>query len=331
MAFKIVAYGVRDNEIPYFNELNQEHYELKLIPELLSHDNIATAQGMDGVLLRANCVADAQNLRQMNEWGIKYVFTRTVGYNHIDLAAAQKNHQIVARVPAYSPHAVADLAFTLGLTLQRHVSLAAFNSRNRDFRVTPEEFSLEIPDLTVGIVGTGHIGLVEAKSYKALGATVLGYDVYQSDAAKEVVKFVEQDELFAQSDIVSLHVPYFPGKNDHFINAKLISLMQPTAVLVNTARAEIVAVLDVIDALKKNQLGGFATDVIENERDYIGQKVTTIADAQLQELVNLYPRVLITPHIGSYTKKALIDMIRISYDNFHEVLTTGTCKNIVKE
>ncbi len=331
MSFKIVAYGVRNTEIPYFNELNKNHYELKLIPELLSHDNIETTKGMDGVLLRANCVADKTNLDQMKKWGIKYVFTRTVGYNHIDLAAAHKNHQLVARVPAYSPHAVADLAFTLGLSLQRHVSLATFNSKNMDFRITPEEFSLEIPDLTIGIVGTGHIGLTEAKNYKALGSTVLGYDVYQSAEAKKIVKFVKQEDLFAQSDIISLHVPYFPGKNDQFINSELISLMKPTALLVNTARAEIVKTSDIISAIKKKQLGGFATDVITHEKDYFGQKVTKINDPQLQELINLYPRVLITPHIGSYTKKALIDMIQISYENFHDVLTTGTTKNLIQE
>ena len=107
--------------------------------------------------------------------------------------------------------------------------------------------------------------------------------------------------------------------------------MKPTSLLVNTARAEIVKTSDIISAIKKKQLGGFATDVITHEKDYFGQKVTKISDPQLQELINLYPRVLITPHIGSYTKKALIDMIQISYENFHDVLTTGTTKNLIQE
>ncbi|MBA1394627.1 lactate dehydrogenase, partial [Lactobacillus sp. XV13L] len=124
MTFKIVAYGVRENEVSYFKNLNKYNYELKLIPELLTHENINTAQGMDAVLLRANCIADEENLNKLKNWGIKYVFTRTVGYNHIDLKAIKANDQIVARVPSYSPHAVADLAFSLGLTLQRHISLA---------------------------------------------------------------------------------------------------------------------------------------------------------------------------------------------------------------
>ncbi|BDR57967.1 NAD(P)-dependent oxidoreductase [Xylocopilactobacillus apicola] len=331
MTFKIVAYGVRENEKPYFVKLNKYNYELKLLPELLNHENIETAKGMDAVLLRANCIADAENLNLMKKWGIKYVFTRTVGYNHIDLAAAKANQQLVARVPSYSPHAVADLAFTLGLTLARHVSLASFNSYQKDFQVKPEEFSREIRDLTIGIVGTGRIGVVEANNYKTLGAKVLGYDVYQSDAAKEVVQFVEQGELFSQADIVSLHVPYFPGKNDRFINAELIAKMKPDAILVNTARAEIVDVDAVVSALKNQKIGGFATDVIDHEQDYLGQKVDEIKDPTLRELTALYPRVIITPHIGSYTVEALKDMISISYDNFNEVLQSGTSQNLVIE
>ncbi|WP_461218716.1 NAD(P)-dependent oxidoreductase [Lapidilactobacillus salsurivasis] len=329
--FKIVAYGVRENEVPFFEKLNRYNYDLKLLPEYLNHDNIDTAKGADAVLLRANCVADATNLAKMKNWGIKYVFTRTVGFNHIDLAAADANGQLVARVPSYSPNAVADLALTLGLTLQRHVAFAAYHSQAKDFRVLPEEFSSEIRNLTVGIIGTGHIGIAEARSYQALGAKVLGYDIYQSDEAKEVVTFVEQADLLAQADIVSLHVPYIKGENDRFINADLLKLMKPTAILVNTARAEVTNVADIVAALQAGKLGGFAADVIDDEKDYLGKNLQDqpIKNADLAALIDLYPRVILTPHIGSYTKEALTDMINISYDNFNEVLTTGTSKNLL--
>ncbi|NVY95600.1 lactate dehydrogenase [Lactobacillus sp. DCY120] len=330
MNFKIAAYGVRENEVEYFQKLNQYHYQLKLIPELLTTENLATAQGMDAVLLRANCTANAKNLAQLKDWGIKYIFTRTVGFNHIDLEAAQANGQIVARVPSYSPHAVADLAFSLGLTLQRHLSLAAFNSHQQNFQVLTEEFSREIHDLTVGIVGTGRIGVTEAQNYRALGARVLGYDVFQSPQAQKIVEFVDQDQLFQTADIVSLHVPYFPGKNDRFVNQELVQKMKPGAILINTARAEIVDTSAVATALENGHLGGFATDVLDNEKQYLGKEVATIPDPTLKRLLALYPRVLITPHIGSYTEEALTDMIQISYDNFHQVLTTGTCPNLVQ-
>lgn len=327
--FKIAAYGVRDNEKPYFQQLNTYGYELTLISDLLTHDNLATANHHDAVLLRANCQADATTLLQLKEWGIRYVFTRTVGFNHIDLQAAKENGQLVARVPSYSPHAVADLAFSMGLTLQRHVALAAYRSHQGNFKVMPDEFSGEIRHLTVGIIGTGHIGLAEAQNYKALGAKVLGYDPYPSEAARQVVSFVEQATLLQQADIVSLHVPYFPGKNDCFFNADLLALMKPTAILINTARAEIADTAAIIAALKADRLAAFGTDVIDHEGQFIGHDLSQQlpVDEPLQTLLDLYPRVLVTPHIGSYTEEALTDMIKISYDNFNDVLTTGHCAN----
>lgn len=108
MTFKIAAYGVRENEIAYFNKLNKYDYELTLLADNLTHDNVDTAKGHDAVLIRANNIADAQNLATLAEYGIKYVFTRTVAYSHIDLAAAKANGQTVAYVPSYSPYAVGD-------------------------------------------------------------------------------------------------------------------------------------------------------------------------------------------------------------------------------
>lgn len=135
--FKIICYGVRSNEVDLFNRLNKCDYQLTLEETLLSHDNIETAQNHDAVLLRGNCVADRQNLAKMKEYGIRYVFTRTVGYNHIDLEAAEEFDQIVARVPGYSPNSVAELALTLGMTLLRNVQYTADLTSKADFRVTP--------------------------------------------------------------------------------------------------------------------------------------------------------------------------------------------------
>ena len=331
MTFKITAYGVRENEIPFFNKLNKYDYELNLVSDNLSHDNIETANGSDGVLLRANNVADKQNLDQLNQWGVKYVFTRTVGYNHIDLETAKANGQYVAYVPGYSPNAVADLAFTLAQNIQRNTALAINNSSKGDFKVYPEEFATEMHDLTVGIIGTGRIGVAEAKLWNGTGAKVLGYDVFESDYAKENLKFVSQDELLAQSDIVSLHVPHFPGENDNFFNKDLISKMKDGSILVNTARAEITDEQAIIDAVKNNKLRGFATDVITREKDIFGKDFNGEKTGYdiVDQMIDLYPKIIITPHLGSYTSAALSDMISISFDNFNDVLTNGKSDNLL--
>ncbi|AXY25059.1 lactate dehydrogenase [Suicoccus acidiformans] len=329
---KIACYGVRPNEVTTFEENNKYNYDLTLYEELLTHDNIETAKGHDAVLLRANCVADRKNLEIMKDYGIDLVFTRTVGFNHIDLDAAKDLGQKVARVPGYSPNAIAELAVTMAMTLLRNVQYTADRTSRADFRVTPQMFSREIRNCTVGIIGTGRIGLVEAQMYKAMGARVLGYDVFQSDAAKEVVEFVEQDELLAQSDIVSMHVPHIPGENDEMINKDFLSKMCNDAILVNTARAEIQDTEAIVEALKNDELYGYATDVIPNEGDVFFKSFDSVDDIpvdSVRELTKLYPKAIITPHVGSNTDEAVKNMVEYSFDNFNDVLETGTSDNLL--
>ncbi|MEF2291773.1 MULTISPECIES: 2-hydroxyacid dehydrogenase [Virgibacillus] len=331
MNFKIVCYGVRENETAFFHKLNLYQFQLKLIKPLLTHENIETAEGADGVLLRANCTADRKNLKKLQEYGVKYVFTRTVGYNHIDLEAAKDYNIYVARVPSYSPNAIAELALTLAMSLLRHTAYTTAKTANKDFTVDPVMFSKEVRNCKVGIIGTGKIGLTEAKLFKGLGATVLGYDIYQSEAAKRVVTFKELDELLKESDIVSIHVPYLPGENEKMINKSFISKMKDGAILINTARGELQDNEAILEALLTKKMEGFATDVFANEKEIFFQKFTNNdeLDPTVKGLIELYPRVLITPHIGSNTDEALKNMIETSYQNFYDVLTIGRTSNAV--
>lgn len=331
--FKIACYGVRPNEVPYFNQFNKYDYQLTFIEELLTHENITTAKNHDAVLLRGNCVADKENLEKLNNYGIRYVFTRTVGVNHIDLAVAENYHMHVARVPSYSPNAIAELSLTLAMMLLRHTAYATNRTAHKNFIVDETMFSKEVRNCTVGIIGTGRIGLTEAKLFSGLGAHVIGYDVYQSDAAKEVLTFKTQDELLAESDIVSIHVPHIPGKNDQMINQTFLGKMKSDAILVNTARGELQDNKAILTALENNQLAGFGTDVFANEKDLFFKAFKIdqpLPDPIIQKLIDLYPRVLVTPHIGSNTDEALKNMITTSFDNFNDILTAGISKNEVK-
>lgn len=333
MTLKVVCYGVRPNEVPFFEKLNKYNFELKLVEELLNHDNIATAEGMDAVILRGNCVADRINIEKMNEYGIKYVFTRTVGFNHIDLQAAADYNMSVARVPGYSPNAIAELSLTLAMSLLRHVAHTVNKTSKYDFCVDGTMFNKEIRNCKVGIIGTGKIGLTEAKLFKGLGADVYGFDVFQSEEAKHVVKFVEMDDLLERCDIVSLHVPYFPGKNDKMVNAEFISKMKDGAILINTARGELQDNAAILEAIKSGKLDGFGTDVFENEAEFFFKNFENgddISDQVVRELVDLYPKVLVTPHVGSNTDEALSNMIEISYDNLNDMLTKGSTANAIE-
>lgn len=330
---KIVCYGVRPIEKPYFEKLNKYHYDLKLVPAYLNHENVTEAEGCDAVLVRGNCVCDRQNLSKFKDYGISWVFTRTVGFNHYDLKAAKDLGIKIARVPNYSPYAVANLAFTLGCNLVRHVNQATYQVHQGDFIVEPEYFATEFNRLTVGIYGAGKIGAIEGKMWHELGAKVLAYDPYPSDFARQYVKFVPEDQLLSQSDLVSVHVPYFPGKNDNLINQAYLDKMQPSAFLVNTARGQLADTAAIAKAVQNGKLAGYAADVIVDETKINGHKFKAISEVpnkDVQALMNLYPKVLITPHMGSFTEPALTDMISISFDNFHILQTTGKLQNKVE-
>lgn len=331
MTLKVVCYGVRKNEVDFFHQLNKHNFDLSLIEDLLNHGNIDTAKGMDAVVLRGNCLADRQNIEKMKEYGVKYLFTRTVGYNHIDLQAAADCDMHVARVPSYSPNAIAELSLTLAMSLLRHTTYTTHKTANRDFTVDGVMFSKEIRNCKVGIIGTGKIGLTEAKLFKGLGAEVLGYDLYPNGNAKKYVTYVELDELLKESDIVSLHVPYFPGKNDKMVNAEFIEKMKSGAILINTARGELQDNEAILQALQSHKLEGFGTDVFANEASIFFQKFdeTKLLDPTVQALVDLYPRVLITPHVGSNTDEALSNMIETSFENLHDMITLGSTPNAI--
>lgn len=328
---KITSYGVRPIEQPYFERLNTYDFDMHYVEALLTHDNVEESKGSDAVLVRGNCVVDRQNLQKFADWGIKYVFTRSVGFNHMDLQAGADLGIEMARVPGYSPYAVAELAMTMGLNLFRHVNMAVNQTRQANFTITNAMFSKEIHTATVGIVGAGRIGLTEAKLYKALGAKVLAYDPYPSDEAKEVTELRDLPSLLADSDIVSIHVPYFPGKNENLVNEDFVSQMKQGAVLINTARGELADVSAIIAGLDAGKLSGYGADVVLDEVEIIGHAfdaVTDVPNETVRQLIQ-HDNVLVTPHVGSYTESALQDMISISYKNFHDILTTGKTKNAI--
>lgn len=171
----------------------------------------------------------------------------------------------------------------------------------------PQYFATEFNRLTIGIFGAGKIGVAEAKLWDGIGATVLAYEPFPSDQAKQYVNFVSQDELVQKSDVVSVHVSYFLKK------------MKTSAYLVNTARGELADTQAIADAIRSGEIAGYGGDVIVDEKHLVGKKFESIGqepDPAVRELMSLYPKVLMTPHMGSFTKPALEDMISISYENF---------------
>lgn len=325
---KLICYGVRKVEKSYFEKLNKFGYELTLVEELMNDTNVELIEGHEAVMLRANCPANRKNLEKMKNFGVKYLLTRTVGYNHIDLDAAYEMGFKMARVPRYSPNAIAELAITFAMNLVRKGSYMINRTRDKNFVVDEYMFSPEIRNLTVGVIGTGKIGYTAAKLFHGLGAKVIAYDLYPNEEAKSILEYVSLDELNRTADIITLHCPYIKGENDNLIGGEFISNLKDGAIIINTARGELQNVEDIIKGLENGKIGGFATDVFSNEKEFFFKDMTGKAiDEKVEKLLSLYPKVLVTPHIGSYTDEALTNMIEISYENLQEYLETGDCTN----
>ena len=218
------------------------------------------------------------------------------------------------------------------MSLLRQTTYTANRTKDGDFVVDSQMFCKEIRNCKVGIIGLGKIGLTEATLFKGLGAEIIGYDPYPSEAAKEVATFKSLDELLAESDIVSIHVPYIPSVNEKMINREFLEKMKDHAILINTARGELQDNTAIYEAIVNNKLKGFGTDVMPNEKDIFFKNfgsTCSIDNEEARKLVELYPRVLVTPHVGSNTDEALSNMIETSYENFHLILNNQPCENIL--
>ncbi|WP_302623541.1 2-hydroxyacid dehydrogenase [uncultured Clostridium sp.] len=329
---KLVCYGVRETEVPFFEEINKKFgYDIKLVLSGLNDENVKEAMGAEAIMVRGGCKADRQNLELLKAHGLQYVLTRTVGINHVDLEAVKDLGLKAARVPGYSPNAISELALSLAMMLLRHTAYTVNRTKDKNFTIDSFMFSKEIRNCTVAVLGAGRIGLTTAKLFKGLGARVIAYDVFQSDAAKEIVEFMELDQVLAEADIISVHMPYIQGVNERMINDEFIAKMKDNAILVNTSRGEVQDTEAIIRAIESGKLGGFGTDVLENEYDVFFKDLTgqALEDKTKEKLISLYPKVLVTPHIGSYTDEALTNMIEYSYENLREYLNDGTCKNSI--
>jgi len=330
MEKKIVCYGVREYEIPTFKKLEKQYgYSLDLREPFLTNENYKDAYNWQIVMVRGNCFLNKESLKDLKEHGLKYLLTRTAGYNHIDIQAAKELGIKVAFVPGYSPNAISELAVTLAMMLLRNTAYSTNRTSKGDFTISNQMFSREIRECTVGILGCGRIGCTTATLFKGLGARVIGYDVFQSDYAKKTVEFMPLNQFLKEADVISCHMPYIKGQNENFISKDFFDQMKEGSILVNTARGEVLDTSAALDAIESGKLSGLGIDVIADEKSHFFKKydLNKISDPLMERIISLYPKVIVTPHVASSTDKALNDMIEVSLQNMDEYILKGTCKN----
>jgi D-lactate dehydrogenase len=298
------------------DDLRARYFESRLGPS-----TVALARGYPVVCAFVNDELSAAVLEELARFGTRLLALRCAGYNNVDLAAAARLGIEVARVPAYSPHAVAEHAMALVLTLNRKIH-RSYN------RVREGNFSLhglvgfDLFGRTAGLVGLGKIGRCLAAILRGFGMTVLAHDLHPdlAFAASAGVRFVGLDELFAASDIVSLHAPLSPATH-HLVGAERLAQMKPGAMLINTSRGGLVDTAALVEALKTGHLGAAGLDVYEEESEYFFQDRSdhAIADDVLARLMT-FPNVIVTSHQAFLTADALDNIAETTLHNLRAFL-----------
>ncbi len=294
--------------------------------------NSKTAQLVDGheaVCAFVNDELDAATFEVLAARGVRLVALRCAGFNNVDLDAAARLKITIARVPAYSPHAVAEHTIALLLALNRKVHRAYNRVRDGNFSLDGL-LGFDINGLTAGVIGTGKIGRIVARILMGFGCHVLVHDPYpDAEFAETGPRYVPRDELLASSDIITLHCPLTPATH-HMIDAEALTRMKRGATLINTSRGALVDAKAVVEALKSGSLGFLGLDVYEEEADLFFEDLSgkVIQDDVFARLTT-FPNVIITGHQAFFTRNALENIARTTCENVREFEETGACTNEV--
>jgi len=282
----------------------------------LSAETAATAADAPAVSAFVNDLLDRPCLEALATVGVKHVAMRCAGTNNVDLAAAADLGLAVTRVPAYSPHAVAEHTVALVLTLNRRIHRAYNRVREQNFSLAGL-VGFDLFGKTCGIVGTGRIGRVAAEIFRGFGMRVVAHDPFPEVAwaAAHGIDYLPLEALLGTSDIVSLHLPLTP-ETHHLLDAETVPLLKPGAMVVNTSRGKLIDTTAVIEALKAGRLGGLAIDVYEEEEGIFFEDLSdqVLLDDELSRLL-VFPNVLVTAHQAFLTREALAEIARVTVVN----------------
>ncbi|WP_219063942.1 2-hydroxyacid dehydrogenase [Pseudomonas sp. UMAB-08] len=303
--------------------------DLHFQPARLNLDTVALANHYPVVCAFINDDLSAPVLEQLAAGGTRLIALRSAGYNHVNLATAHALGLKVVRVPAYSPHAVAEHAVALILALNRHLHRAYNRTRDGDFTLHGLT-GFDLVGKTVGVVGTGQIGATFARIMSGFGCTLLAHDPYPNPQVEALgARYLSLPDLLAQAQIISLHCP-LTAHSKHLINSASLAQMQPGAMLINTGRGALVDTPALIEALKSGQLGYLGLDVYEEEAQlfFEDRSDLPLQDDVLARLLT-FPNVIITAHQAFLTREALGAIAQTTLDNI-AAWAEGSPQNLVE-
>lgn len=323
---EVALFDVKPYDRQWFDKENEKYnYKLRYFESKLDADTVSLANGCDAVCAFVNDDISAGVIDSLCGSGVKLLAMRCAGYNNVDLRAADGKLPVV-RVPAYSPHAVAEHAMALLLTLNRKTHKAYIRTRDYNFSLSNLE-GFDLHGKTAGVVGTGKIGRTFIEICRGFGMDVLAYDPYPAKDADW--EYVTLDELCRRSDVISLHCP-LTKESVNLINSETIKLMKPDAIIINTSRGKLIDSAALLEALTERRIGGACLDVYEEESDifFDDYSDTVERDETLALLLSL-PNVIVSAHQAFLTSEALEGIASVTMDNISAFFDRKTLQNEV--
>lgn len=320
---KIFAYGIREDEEPSLKKWEENNPDVKVgyTKNTLTADSARLAEGADGVVTLQTSAYTREALEVLKKLGITKISIRNVGFDNFNFKDLNDLGFSLTNVPVYSPNAIAEHTVILMGRLLRRVPEFDQKMDNGDFTWSPT-IGKEYREQTVGVVGTGHIGRVVIKILQGFGAKVVAYDVYHNQDIEKQGLYVDSlEELYKQSDIITLHVPLFDS-NKHMINDQAIEQMKDGVYIINCARGELIDTNALIKGLDSGKIAGAGLDVLDNENSVFGKVWSSVENIPDEKIRNLAERinVIITPHSAFYTETAIHNMINTAFDSNKELI-----------
>lgn len=322
---KVAFYDAKPYDKPSFERYGEDHgMQFRFLETKLNEDTVGLANGCDAVCVFVNDTVNAAVIERLYALGVKLIALRSAGYNNVDVQAAFGKIHVV-HVPAYSPYAVAEHAIALLLTSVRRIH-KAYN-RTRDFNFSLSGLTgFDFHGKTVGVIGTGKIGRIFIDICRGFGMKVIAYDPYPAEGSG--IEYVSLDDLFARSDVISLHCP-LSDSTFHTVNADAIAKMKKGVVIVNTSRGALIDAEALLDGIKSRKIGAACLDVYEEEADiFFEDRSGHILDDDLLSRLISMPNVIVTSHQAFLTEEALGNIAETTVNNIRSYFDNdGACDN----
>jgi len=329
--YRIAFFDTKSYDEESFNKINEKYnFEIKYFKGHLNRNNVILTKDADAVCIFVNDIADAEIIDALAENGVKLIALRCAGFNNVDISAAQGKIAVV-RVPAYSPYAVAEHAVALMMALNRKTHRAYLRTRDGNFALNGL-MGFDMHGKTAGIIGTGKIAKILIHILKGFGMNILAYDLYPdyNFARENDVVYTTMDELYHNSDIISLHCP-LTDETKYLINDYSISKMKDGVMIINTGRGQLIHTNALIEGLKNKKIGAAGLDVYEEESEYFYEdKSDKIIDDDVLARLLSFNNVIVTSHQAFFTQEALANIASTTLQNMQDYIDGKPLENEVK-